>query len=65
MARYMFFRPFPPALGFPGWALNVNFVASTTWSRTFASLMNFPTNSSLFPVVYKSAVSTKFPPSSR
>ena len=29
----MFLRPFPPAFGLPGSALNVNFVASTTRSR--------------------------------
>src|SRR5579863_736804 len=61
----MFFLPFPFALGFPGSPLKVNFVASTILSLDLVSSMNFPTSCSLFPLVYPSAVSTKFPPFSR
>ena len=42
-------RPLPPELGFPGVPLNVNLVASTIWSRSLRSLMNFPHICSLWP----------------
>ena len=61
----MFLRPLPPALGLPGWALKVNFVARTTRSRAPDSARSCPSISSLRPPVYRSAVSTKLPPASR
>jgi hypothetical protein len=44
-------QPFPPALGFPGWPLKVYFVASTILSLLLVSCRNFPTSSSLLPLV--------------
>jgi hypothetical protein len=59
------FRPLPPALGSPGRALNENLVATTEASRQPASARNSPSQRSLSPADYMSAVSKKLPPRSR
>src|SRR5512139_2795339 len=57
-----FFRWFPPPLGSSGRMFSVYFVARTNRSRR--PFRNSPVNFSLVPLVYRFAVSTKFPPAS-
>src|SRR5512139_3095899 len=57
-----FFRWFPPPLGSSGRMFSVYFVARTKRSR--CPFRNSPVNFSLVPLVYRFAVSTKFPPAS-